>query len=102
MVFSPLAASYKTATICSSLNGPAFILCSSFFKYESQPAIGSYFGVQTKNALALGNCGTGKTHIALGLGLAACQKAHHVRFVAAASLVRELIEAKDEKRVLRY
>ena len=55
-----------------------------------------------ENVLALGNSGTGKTHIALGLALAACQKGHHVRFVTAASLVRELIEAKDEKRLLRY
>src|SRR4028119_1798607 len=55
-----------------------------------------------ENVLALGNSGTGKTHIALGLGLAACQKGHSVRFVTAASLVHELIEAKDEKRLLRY
>jgi len=55
-----------------------------------------------ENVLALGNSGTGKTHVALGLGLAACQKGHHVRFVTAASLVWELIEAKDEKRLLRY
>jgi DNA replication protein DnaC len=55
-----------------------------------------------ENVLALGNSGTGKTHIALGLGLAACQKGYHVRFVTAATLVRELIEAKDEKRLLRY
>lgn len=55
-----------------------------------------------ENVLALGNSGTGKTHIALGLGLVACQKGHSVRFVTAASLVRELIEAKDEKRLLRF
>ena len=55
-----------------------------------------------ENVLALGNSGTGKTHIALGLGLAACQRGHSVRFVTAASLVHELIEAKDEKRLLRY
>jgi DNA replication protein DnaC len=55
-----------------------------------------------ENVLALGNSGTGKTHIALGLGLAACQKGYAVRFTTAASLVRELIEAKDEKRLLRY
>lgn len=60
-----------------------------------------YIG-RRENVLALGNSGTGKTHIALGLGLAACQKGYHVRFVTAASLVRELIEAKDEKRLLRY
>jgi DNA replication protein DnaC len=31
------------------------------------------------NLLALGNSGTGKTHIALALGLAACQKGYRVR-----------------------
>jgi DNA replication protein DnaC len=60
-----------------------------------------YIG-RKENVLALGNSGTGKTHIALGLGLAACQQGYRVRFVTAASLVRELIEAKDEKRLLRY
>lgn len=55
-----------------------------------------------ENVLALGNSGTGKTHIALALGLAACQKGYRVRFTTAASLVHELIEAKDEKRLLRY
>jgi DNA replication protein DnaC len=55
-----------------------------------------------ENLLALGNSGTGKTHIALALGLAACQKGYKVRFTTAASLVHELIEAKDEKRLLRY
>lgn len=54
------------------------------------------------NVLALGNSGTGKTHIALALGLAACQRGYRVRFTTAASLVHELIEAKDEKRLLRY
>ena len=54
------------------------------------------------NVLALGNSGTGKTHIALSLALAACQKGYKVRFTTAASLAHELIEAKDEKRLLRY
>jgi hypothetical protein len=52
--------------------------------------------------LALGNSGTGKTHIGLALGLAACQQGFRVRFTTAASLVHELIEARDEKRLLRY
>ena len=50
---------------------------------------------------ALGNSGTGKTHIALGLGLAACQKGLSVGFLTAAALVHELMEARDEKRLLR-
>ncbi|MGI9525376.1 MAG: IS21-like element helper ATPase IstB [Hyphomicrobiaceae bacterium] len=55
-----------------------------------------------QNIIALGPSGTGKTHIALGLGLAACQKGFKVRFTTAASLVTELMEARDERRMLRY
>jgi DNA replication protein DnaC len=54
-----------------------------------------------ENVIALGNSGTGKTHIALGLGLAACQKGLNVGFTTAAALVHELMEARDEKRLLR-
>jgi len=54
-----------------------------------------------ENVIALGNSGTGKTHIALGLGLAACQKGLSVGFATAAALVHELLEARDEKRLLR-
>ena len=54
-----------------------------------------------ENIIALDNSGTGKTHIALGLGLAACQKGLSVGFLTAAALVHELMEARDEKRLLR-
>ena len=54
-----------------------------------------------ENVIALGPSGTGKTHIALGLGLAACQKGLNVRFITASSLVHELMEARDEKRLLK-
>ena len=52
-----------------------------------------------ENIIAVGNSGTGKTHMALGLGLAACQKGMSVGFTAAA-LVHELMEARDERRLL--
>ena len=48
-----------------------------------------------------GSTGTGKSHVALGLGLAACQKGLSVRFITAAALVHELMEARDERRLLR-
>lgn len=54
-----------------------------------------------ENIIALGPSGTGKTHIALGLGLAACQKGKKVRFITASALVHELIEAADERRLQR-
>ena len=54
-----------------------------------------------ENAILLGPSGVGKTHIALALGLAACQKGLAVRFATASQLVHEMIEARDEKRLLR-
>ena len=60
------------------------------------------FLLRRENVLLLGNSGTGKTHLALALGLSACQRGHRVRFTTAAAMVHELMEAKDEKRLLRY
>ena len=54
-----------------------------------------------ENVIALGPSGTGKTHVALGLALAACQKGMSVSFTTAAALVNELMEARDERRLLR-
>jgi len=54
-----------------------------------------------ENVIALGPSGTGKTHVALGLGLAACQKGLSVGFTTAAALVSEMMEARDERRLLR-
>ena len=54
-----------------------------------------------ENIIAVGNSGTGKSHVALGLGLAACQKGLSVAFITASALVHELLEARDEKRLLR-
>ena len=59
------------------------------------------FVARRENIIALGPSGTGKTHVATGLGLAACQKGMRVGFVTAAGLVNQLSEARDEKRLLR-
>ena len=61
----------------------------------------SEYVTRRENIIAVGNSGTGKTHIGLGLGLAACQKGLSVGFNTAAALVHELLEARDEKRLLR-
>ena len=60
------------------------------------------FLLRRENVLLLGNSGTGKTHLALALGLSACQRGHRVRFTTTAAMVHELLEARDEKRLLRY
>ena len=49
--------------------------------------------------LAVGPPGTGKTHVATGLGLAACRLGRRVRFVTVAGLVTELAEAQAEHRL---
>ena len=54
---------------------------------------------QRRNVIALGPSGTGKTHVALALGLVACQKGHSVAFTTAAALVHDLMEARDERRL---
>ena len=59
------------------------------------------FLLRRENVLLLGNSGTGKTRLALALGLSACQRGHRVRFTTAAAMVHELLEAKYEKRLLR-
>ena len=58
-----------------------------------------------ENVIAVGNSGTGKTHVALVLrqaqeGLAACQRGMSVGFTTAAALVHELMEARDERRLV--
>ncbi len=53
-----------------------------------------------ENIIAIGNSGAGQTHVALGLGLAACQRGLSVGFTTAAALVNELMEARDERRLL--
>lgn len=49
----------------------------------------------------IGECGTGKTHLLTGLCVAACQQKRRVRFVTAAALVNELVEAKHQLQLRR-
>jgi len=58
-------------------------------------------GSFSRRTIALGPSGTGKTHAVCGIGLAACQRGVKTRFATAAAIVHEMIEAQDEKRLLR-
>ncbi len=53
------------------------------------------------NCCLIGNAGTGKTHLAIALGLAACRLGKRVRFFTAAALVTLLEEAQKEYRLDR-
>ena len=61
----------------------------------------SEYVLRRENVIAVGNSGTGKTHVALGLALAACQRGLSVGFTTAGALVHEMMEARDDKRLLR-
>jgi DNA replication protein DnaC len=50
---------------------------------------------QRENVALIGAIGTGRTHVAIALGLAACEQGHRVRFYTAAGLINELLEAQE-------
>ena len=66
----------------------------------AQLAEGSYID-RAENVLLVGDSGTGKTMIAIGLGVAACEQGRSVRFTTVAALVNELLEARDERTLSR-
>jgi DNA replication protein DnaC len=53
------------------------------------------------NCCLIGNSGTGKTHLAVALGQAACRGGKRVRFYTAAALVNQLEEAQKQYRLER-
>jgi DNA replication protein DnaC len=55
-----------------------------------------------ENVCLLGSAGTGKTHIATALGLAACRQGRRVRFFTAASLVMQLEEKQQAYQLDRF
>ena len=54
-----------------------------------------------RNVIFMGRSGTGKTHLATGLGVAACRQGISTRFVNGCGLANELIEAQSERRLSR-
>jgi len=54
------------------------------------------------NCCFVGNAGTGKTHLATALGLAACRQGRRVRFFTAANLVTRLEEAQKQYQLDRF
>ncbi len=56
---------------------------------------------RAEDIVIAGPIGTGKTHLAIALGVEAARRRHRVAFVRAADLVRELVEARDELTLSR-
>ena len=62
---------------------------------------GCEYAKKARNVIFLGKSGTGKTHLATGLGIEACKNGLRTRFVSGCGLANELIEARDEKALSR-
>lgn len=56
---------------------------------------------QNRNVIFLGKSGTGKTHLATGLGIEACRQNKRVRFTTAYNLANELVEAREDRSLSR-
>jgi DNA replication protein DnaC len=66
-------------------------------------ALGSAaFTAAKENVVCLGASGTGKTHVASAIGLAAIYSGARVRFTTAITLAQELLAAADDHRLPRY
>ena len=74
------------------------------FEFEEQPSIDRETVLELfelefvelhSNAIFIGEVGTGKTHLAIALGIACCHKEYRVRYATAAELTNLLVEAKD-------
>lgn len=80
------------------------------FDFQSRPSVnkplflqllqGDYLH-QRENILLVGPSGTGKTHLATSLGIAACGQGKKVRFFRVTELITLLLEAKEERQLLR-
>lgn len=55
-----------------------------------------------QNIILTGNPGTGKTHTAIGLGMAACEAGYRVLYTTVPYLVTELKESNDQQKLRRY
>jgi DNA replication protein DnaC len=81
------------------------------FEFEEIPSLnkglvlklfkGNYLP-EAENIVFVGGQGTGKTHLGIALGIQACHDGKRVKFFTTADLIHQLLEARDDKQLLRY
>lgn len=70
---------------------------------EALPALKALnFLMERRNVILIGNSGTGKTHLAIAVGIRACEENFRVSFRTAAGLINEMVEARNENRLSTY
>ena len=72
-----------------------------FYKALGSEPIKAEYAQHRDNILLVGACRTGKTHLATALGIAACSAGRKVRFFRVTELVTTLMEARDDRQLLR-
>jgi len=79
------------------------------FDFKAQPSLNKVLVAELlrcdyierrESIILIGQPGTGKTHIATALGVAACAAGKKVRFWKVTELISTLMEARDERRLL--
>jgi DNA replication protein DnaC len=80
------------------------------FDFAAQPSLNKVlvaelmrggFVEQRESVILLGNPGTGKTHLAIALAVEACRRGQRVRFWRVTELITQLLEAREERLLLR-
>ena len=70
---------------------------------DALPALKALTFIKEKrNAILIGNSGTGKTHLAIAVGILACEQNYRVSFHTAAGLINEMVEARNENKLSLY
>lgn len=80
------------------------------FDFKAQPSLNkvlitelmlSEYIDKRENILLIGNSGTGKTHVAVALKIAACGRGRRVLFYRVTELISQLLEVHEERVLLR-
>ena len=70
---------------------------------EKLPSLKSMDFIENgQNIILSGNPGTGKSHLATGLGLEACEKGYKVYFVTVPQLITQVRESRSERLPIRH
>lgn len=80
------------------------------FDFSAQPSLNKHLVIELmrcaylenrESVILIGNPGTGKTHLATALAVEACGRGKRVRFWKVTELLTHLIEAREERQLLR-